>query len=88
MNAHSRSSAAPTCLYDTPPVVKNGQLNRIVLSITKPPGADRVLTLEGITGAYLDKNKLEGQKGHIVRNVSMMGYRNWRAEIGRWPSRA
>ncbi|KDN45580.1 hypothetical protein K437DRAFT_256501 [Tilletiaria anomala UBC 951] len=51
-------------------LVKNGQLNRVVFSISNLPSADRVLTLEGITGAFLNQKKLDGQRGRVVRNMT------------------
>lgn len=57
-------------------LVKNGQPNRVVFSISNPPSADRVLTLEGITGAFLNQKKLDGQKGRVARNMTNTKYKS------------
>ena len=52
--------------------VSNGQANRVVFTISPPrtgADSDRILTLESITGAFLNRNK-EGKKGYVMRNVS------------------
>lgn len=50
-------------------MVQNGQANRVVFSIAKPFGMDRVLTLESVSGAFLDPKKEDGKKGRVLRNV-------------------
>jgi len=55
-------------------IVRNGERNRVVLSITNP--ADRALTLEGITGAFLNKNKKDGQKGRVLRNMTTQVFKS------------
>ncbi|PWN51086.1 hypothetical protein IE53DRAFT_386578 [Violaceomyces palustris] len=57
-------------------IVQNGQENTVVLSITNSPKADRVLTLHSITGAFLNLNKEDGQKGRVVRNMTTTTYKN------------
>jgi hypothetical protein len=55
--------------------VSNGQANRVVFTISPPrtgADSDRILTLESITGAFLNRNK-EGKKGYVMRNVSCIG---------------
>jgi hypothetical protein len=52
--------------------VSNGQANRVVFTISPPrtgADSDRILTLESITGAFLNPNK-QGKKGYVMRNVS------------------
>lgn len=52
--------------------VSNGQANRVVFTVSPPrtgADSDRILTLESITGAFLNRNK-EGKKGFVMRNVS------------------
>lgn len=52
--------------------VSNGQANRVVFTVSPPrsgPDADRILTLESITGAFLNREKV-GKKGYVMRNVS------------------
>lgn len=52
--------------------VSNGQANRVVFTVSPPrsgPDSDRILTLESITGAFLNRQK-EGKKGYVMRNVS------------------
>jgi hypothetical protein len=56
-------------------LVKNGQANRVVFNIQNPPSQDRVLSLTGITGAWLNNKKSDGERGRVIRNVS-------RPEIG------
>lgn len=54
--------------------VSNGQANRVVFTISPPrsgPDSDRILTLESITGAFLNRQK-EGKKGFVMRNVSFI----------------
>ncbi|WFD44719.1 hypothetical protein MPSI1_003389 [Malassezia psittaci] len=51
-------------------LVQNGRANRVVLSITNPPSADRALLLEEITGAFLNPKKLDGQRGRVLRNMT------------------
>lgn len=53
-------------------IAKNGQSNRVVFNIANKTGQDRYLTLEAITGAFLNKKKAEGQKGFVLRNVSLL----------------
>lgn len=53
-------------------VVRNGQGNRVVFAITNPPGAERVLALEGIAGAFLNPHKLDGQRGRVLRNMTTL----------------
>ncbi|CAD6888785.1 unnamed protein product [Tilletia controversa] len=55
-------------------IVRNGERNRVVLSITNP--ADRALSLEGITGAFLNKNKKDGQKGRVLRNMTTQPFKS------------
>jgi hypothetical protein len=53
--------------------VTNGQANRVVFTISPPrsgPDSDRILTLEGIAGAFLNRDKV-GKKGYVMRNVSV-----------------
>lgn len=52
--------------------VFNGQANRVVFTVTQPKSgadSDRILTLESITGAFLNREK-EGKRGYVMRNVS------------------
>lgn len=51
--------------------VSNGQANRVVFSVTPPRSEDRILTLEAIKGAFLNRNKI-GKKGYVMRNVSSL----------------
>ncbi|KAE8214665.1 hypothetical protein CF327_g1942 [Tilletia walkeri] len=55
-------------------IVRNGAANRVVLSITNP--ADRAISLEGITGAFLNKNKKDGQKGRVLRNMTTQPFKS------------
>ncbi|KAK0529550.1 hypothetical protein OC834_003645 [Tilletia horrida] len=55
-------------------IVRNGERNRVVLSITNP--ADRAITLEGVTGAFLNKNKKDGQKGRVLRNLTTQPFKS------------
>lgn len=50
-------------------LVQNGRPNRVVFSFSHPPGADRALVLEEITGAFLNPAKHDGQRGRVLRNV-------------------
>lgn len=50
--------------------VSNGQANRVVFSVTPPRSEDRILTLEGIKGAFLNRDKI-GKRGYVMRNVSV-----------------
>lgn len=59
-----------SCSSDPPfAVVKNGQANTVVFAITNPPKEDRLLTLQSVTGAFLNPKKLDGQRGRVLRNV-------------------
>lgn len=51
-------------------VVKNGQANRVVFTITTPRGTDRALAIESVTGAFLDPARPEGHKRHVLRNMT------------------
>lgn len=53
-------------------VVRNGESNRVVFGITNPPGTERILSLESITGAYLNPNKQDGQRGRVLRNMTTL----------------
>ncbi|CAO1625054.1 unnamed protein product [Sympodiomycopsis kandeliae] len=57
-------------------LVKNGQANRVVFQIQNPPSQDRVLTLNGITGAWLNPKKEDGERGRVVRNMTTAPYKN------------
>lgn len=51
----------------------NGQGNRVVFTVSQPKSgadADRLLTLESITGAFLNRDKV-GKRGYVMRNVSL-----------------
>lgn len=41
-----------------------------MFSISNPPSADRVLTLESVTGAFLNPKKEDGEKGRVMRNMT------------------
>ncbi|KAI3623333.1 hypothetical protein CBS14141_004116 [Malassezia furfur] len=51
-------------------LVQNGRPNRVVFSFSHPPGADRALVLEEITGAFLNPAKRDGQRGRVLRNMT------------------
>lgn len=53
-------------------IVRNGESNRVVFGITNPPGTERILSLESITGAYLNPNKEDGQRGRVLRNMTTL----------------
>lgn len=57
-------------------IVNNGQANRVVFNIQNPPSADRVLALTGITGAWLNPKKSDGQRGRVVRNMTTTTFKN------------
>lgn len=57
-------------------LVKNGQANRVVFQIQNPPSQDRVLSLTGITGAWLNPKKEDGQRGRVVRNMTTTPYKS------------
>lgn len=69
-NAPSEIKVTTTFPGNPLSLVKNGQANTVVFNIQNPPSQDRVLTLEAITGAWLDSKKVDGQRGRVVRNVS------------------
>lgn len=52
-------------------LVQNGRSNRVVFSIANAPGSDRALVLEEVTGAFLNPNKQNGQRGRVLRNVCL-----------------
>ncbi|WFD18469.1 hypothetical protein MCAP1_000672 [Malassezia caprae] len=51
-------------------IVKNGQANRVVFSIKTPPSTDRALTIESLTGAFLDPAREDGHKKRVLRNMT------------------
>lgn len=51
-------------------VVKNGQANRVVFSIKTPQSTDRALTIESLTGAFLDPSREDGHKKRVLRNMT------------------
>ncbi|KAK0554153.1 hypothetical protein OC846_002242 [Tilletia horrida] len=55
-------------------IVRNGERNRVVLSISNP--ADRAISLEGIAGAFLNKNKKDGQRGRVIRNMTTQPFKS------------
>ncbi|EPQ30339.1 uncharacterized protein PFL1_01865 [Pseudozyma flocculosa PF-1] len=57
-------------------IVKNGQPNTVVFSITNPPKEDRLLTLQSVTGAFLNLKKTDGQKGRVVRNMTTTAFKS------------
>ncbi|KAN0064732.1 hypothetical protein ACQY0O_001787 [Thecaphora frezii] len=57
-------------------IVKNGQPNTVVFSITNPPKQDRLLTLQSVTGAFLNLAKADGQKGRVVRNMTTATFKS------------
>lgn len=57
-------------------LVKNGQANRVVFQIQNPPSQDRVLSLTGITGAWLNPKKEDGQRGRVLRNMTTTPYKS------------
>lgn len=57
-------------------VVKNGQANTVVFSITNPPKEDRLLTLQSVTGAFLNPKKQDGQKGRVLRNMTTTTFKS------------
>ncbi|CAO1634412.1 unnamed protein product [Parajaminaea phylloscopi] len=56
-------------------LVKNGQANRVVFSIANPRSADRVLSLTGVTGAWLNSKKQDGQRGRVLRNMTVTTFK-------------
>lgn len=57
-------------------VVKNGQANTVVFSITNPPKEDRLLTLQSVTGAFLNPKKNDGQRGRVLRNMTTTAFKS------------
>ncbi|TKY85747.1 hypothetical protein EX895_005287 [Sporisorium graminicola] len=57
-------------------IVKNGQANTVVFSVTNPPKEDRLLTLQSITGAFLNPKKEDGQKGRVLRNMTTTTFKS------------
>ncbi|SNX84350.1 uncharacterized protein MEPE_03059 [Melanopsichium pennsylvanicum] len=57
-------------------IVKNGQANTVVFSITNPPKDDRLLTLQSITGAFLNPKKTDGQRGRVLRNMTTTTFKS------------
>ncbi|UZJ53043.1 hypothetical protein CBS101457_002363 [Exobasidium rhododendri] len=58
--------------------VSNGQANRVVFTISPPrtgADSDRILTLESISGAFLNRNK-EGKKGFVMRNMTTTRFKS------------
>lgn len=57
-------------------VVKNGQANTVVFSITNPLKEDRLLTLQSVTGAFLNPKKTDGQRGRVLRNMTTSAFKS------------
>ncbi|KAJ9479134.1 hypothetical protein PHBOTO_002621 [Pseudozyma hubeiensis] len=61
-------------------IVKNGQANTVVFSIIDAPkekDADRrLLNLVSITGAFLNPNKVDGQRGRVLRNMTTTSFKS------------
>ncbi|SJX62853.1 uncharacterized protein SRS1_13680 [Sporisorium reilianum f. sp. reilianum] len=57
-------------------IVKNGQANTVVFSVTNPPKEDRLLTLQSITGAFLNPKKEDGQRGRVLRNMTTTTFKS------------
>ncbi len=57
-------------------IVKNGQANTVVFSITNPPKEDRLLTLQSVTGAFLNPKKTDGQRGRVLRNMTTTTFKS------------
>ncbi|SPO25377.1 uncharacterized protein UTRI_03208_B [Ustilago trichophora] len=57
-------------------IVKNGQANTVVFSITNTPKEDRLLTLQSITGAFLNPKKTDGQRGRVLRNMTTTTFKS------------
>ncbi|PWN35531.1 uncharacterized protein FA14DRAFT_160634 [Meira miltonrushii] len=58
--------------------VSNGQANRVVFTLTQPKSgadSDRILTLESITGAFLNRDR-QGKKGYVMRNMTSTKFKS------------
>ncbi|WFD29827.1 hypothetical protein MSPP1_000840 [Malassezia sp. CBS 17886] len=51
-------------------LVQNGRANRVVFTVTNPPRADRAVALVGVSGAFLNPAKADGQKNRVLRNMT------------------
>lgn len=56
--------------------MKNGQANTVVFSITNPLKEDRLLTLQSVTGAFLNPKKTDGQRGRVLRNMTTSAFKS------------
>lgn len=48
----------------------------MVFSITNPPKEDRLLTLQSVTGAFLNPKKNDGQRGRVLRNMTTTSFKS------------
>ena len=56
--------------------MQNGRQNRVVFSVSQPAGTDQALTLESITGAFLDPNRPDGHRRRVLRNMTTASLKN------------